>query len=82
MLIVEISYNFQYSWSCIELYGNKFFVYGSCMIRSFGQPGFVLPFVLLVSLIVPQNFNKFTYLSLDSRDLHTPNCDSILSKCN
>ena len=53
-------YFFQYSWSCMELYGNKFFVYGSCMIRSFRQPGFVLPFVLLVSLIIPETYTHQT----------------------
>ena len=25
----------------MELFGKKFFLYGNCMIRSFGQPGIV-----------------------------------------
>ena len=39
MLIIEISYTFQYVWNCMELFGKKFCIYGNCMIRSFGQPG-------------------------------------------
>ena len=38
MFIIEISYNFLYVWNCVKLYGQKFFIYNNCMIRSFGQP--------------------------------------------
>ena len=40
MLIIEFSYNFLYVWNCMKLYDKKFLIYGNCMIRSFGQPGF------------------------------------------
>ena len=39
MLIIEVSYNFLYVWNCMKLYGKKFFIYGNCMIKNFGQPG-------------------------------------------
>ena len=38
--IIEISYNFLYVWHCMELYDKKFLIYGNCMIRSFGHPGY------------------------------------------
>ena len=41
MLIIEFSYNFLYVWNCMKLYDKKFFIYGNCMIRSFGQPGYM-----------------------------------------
>ena len=40
MFIIEISYNVLYVWHCMELYDKKFFIYGNCMIRSFGHPGY------------------------------------------
>ena len=39
MLMTEISCNFLYVWNCMELYDKEFFIYGNCMIRSFGQHG-------------------------------------------
>ena len=41
MLIIEFSYNFLYVWNCMKLYDKKFLIYGNCMIRSFGQPGYL-----------------------------------------
>ena len=40
MLIIEFSYSFLYVWNCMKLYDKKFLIYGNCMIRSFGQPGY------------------------------------------
>ena len=37
----------------MELYGKKFFVYGNCMIRSFGQPRTFAPKVNRRRLEVP-----------------------------
>ena len=48
MLIIEFSYNFLYVWNCMKLYDKKFLIYGNCMIRSFGQPGYLpIPIFLL-----------------------------------
>ena len=44
MLIIEFSYNFLYVWNCMKLYDKKFLIYGNYMIRSFGQPGFLVCF--------------------------------------
>ena len=40
MFIIEFSYNFLCVWNCMKLYDKKFLIYGNCMIRSFGQPGY------------------------------------------
>ena len=39
MPIIEVLYNFLYVWNCMDLCGKNFFIYGNCMVRSFGQPG-------------------------------------------
>ena len=30
---------FSVQWKCMKLYDKKFFIYGNCIMRSFGQPG-------------------------------------------
>ena len=53
MFIIEISYNVLYVWHCMELYDEKFLIYGNCMIRSFGHPG-----KLVSRYFIEQNGNK------------------------
>ena len=51
MVIIEFSYNFLYVWHCMEMYDKKFLINGNCMIRSFGQPGRMLPLILFCSFV-------------------------------
>ena len=64
----EISYNVLYVWHCMELYDKKFFINGNRMIRSFGQPGTLLPistsgtFKLSGSLVLLANFIIYLFV--------------------
>ena len=49
MFIIEISYNVLHVWHCMELYDKKFFIYGNCMIKSFGHLGMLILNNLLVN---------------------------------
>ena len=41
MRIIELSYKYLYVLHCMEWCGTKFFIYGNCMRKSFGQPGYI-----------------------------------------
>ena len=40
----------------MKLYDKKFLIYGNCMIRSFGQPGFLPIYVYMVQTAVADIF--------------------------
>ena len=52
---------FLYVWKCMKLYDKKFLIYESCMIRSFGQPGFLVEILEFTHLNLHQYiFSSFS----------------------